>query len=163
MDNHIDEIALAVAETWSGSLEIDDLSERRFRQVEDLLKCGVASNWCYEYLLDHQIELEPEVLRVVERLVVAAMLRQHRFDMGGQQESAPQPGRPGRDWEELCRAGNALAEDRGDLHAILKTAAFYFQLPRTPAAEAAHVFLEALQGALEDEALLAAALPEAAQ
>jgi hypothetical protein len=59
-----------------------------------------------------------------------------------------------RCWEELRRAGKALAEDRGDLCKIVNAVATYFEIPKSPAAEAVGVFLEGLRGALEDEAEL---------
>jgi hypothetical protein len=51
----------------------------------------------------------------------------------------------------LRRAGKAFAEDSGDLRRIVKATAVYFELPRSPEAEAVRVFLDGLCGALDDE------------
>jgi hypothetical protein len=56
-----------------------------------------------------------------------------------------------RCWEELRHAGKALAENPGARRQIVNTAAAYFELPRSPEAEAVRVFLDGLCGALEDE------------
>jgi hypothetical protein len=70
-----------------------------------------------------------------------------------------------RHWEELRRAGKALAEEPGARRSIVNTVATYFELPSSPEAEVVGMFLHELCGALEDEGLLALTLPlpEAAQ
>jgi len=63
-----------------------------------------------------------------------------------------------RCWEELRRAGKALAEDPGDRRGILNIVTRYFEIPGSPEAEAVRVFLDGLCGAFADEEP-----PEAAQ
>jgi hypothetical protein len=69
-----------------------------------------------------------------------------------------------RCWDELYRAGQELAQG-GSTYKIVYDAATDFDLPSSPEAEAARVFLSALCGALADEELLEAeaALGEAAE
>jgi hypothetical protein len=69
-----------------------------------------------------------------------------------------------RCWEELRRAGKALAKGEGDPSEIINAVASYFELPSSPETEAVHVFLDGLCSIPEDDELFAAdPLPEAAQ
>ena len=52
-----------------------------------------------------------------------------------------------RCWDELYRAGKALDEGCPP-HWVVGETAVYFDLPCSPEAEAVHVFLDALRGAL---------------
>jgi hypothetical protein len=57
-----------------------------------------------------------------------------------------------RCWDELYRAGKALAEG-GAPHGIVAAVARDFELPQSPEAEAVHVFLDELAAALEDDGI----------
>ena len=71
-----------------------------------------------------------------------------------------------RCWDELYRAGQALAEGR-PLQKVVDEVAVYFDLPSSPEAAAMSVFLDELAGALEPGLLdlleAEAALGEAAE
>lgn len=54
-----------------------------------------------------------------------------------------------RCWDELRRAGNAIAEGR-PMCMIVDAVALDFDLPRTPEEDAVHVFLDAVSDAVSD-------------
>jgi hypothetical protein len=64
-----------------------------------------------------------------------------------------------RAWEELRAAGGELANcsDYDDIVRIVSRLAPYFEVPRSPEAEAANVFLGELRDALDEAALWAEA------
>ena len=55
-----------------------------------------------------------------------------------------------RCWEELYRAGEAIAAGASPRRTV-KATAVYFDLPRTREEEAVHVFLDALSDELDED------------
>lgn len=68
-----------------------------------------------------------------------------------------------RCWEELRRAGGEIADKRRPMLEIVQDAAAYFDLPRSPEAEAVLAFLDGLRCNLEDELLALAPMAQVAE
>jgi hypothetical protein len=55
-----------------------------------------------------------------------------------------------RCWEEARRGGQEITERPGALYEIVSAVAPYFEVPRSPEAEAMHVFLEGVLSTAEN-------------
>jgi hypothetical protein len=78
MDAFVETLAQVVAEL---SVRPGEASHERYRrQLDELVRHGEIGEWVRDYLLDSDIKLDPAALRVIERLVITAMLEQHDHD-----------------------------------------------------------------------------------